>query len=51
MKEQQVSQNSEYYSRIRIDIRKFTCCQTKEEMPELIQELNRKIATARESYR
>jgi hypothetical protein len=51
MREQKVYKHTEYYSNLKRKIKELAGCKTNIEQPELIQELNRKIARVKTSYR
>lgn len=51
LKEQKVYKHSEYYSNLKKKIRKMISSSSHVEMPELLEELNKKVARAKENYR
>ncbi|MBC5774242.1 hypothetical protein H8S95_09225 [Pontibacter sp. KCTC 32443] len=51
MREQKVYKRPEYYSNLKRKIKNLVGCKTVAEQPELIQELNKKIARAKANYR
>lgn len=51
LREQNTFDKPEYYSRVRSEIKRLSSCKPLADTPELIQELNDKIAQAKQNYR